>query len=250
MQEYTYFNDTSTGLTRVLTELNNQENYIYGGRLLYRTDPQGLFFYHQDGLGSTTVVSDVYGDPLNIYEYDVFGNLRSSNETVPNLVLFTREFQDPNGLIYLRARYYDPTDARFLTSDTVFGDMTDPLSQNRYVYCSNNPVVHIDPSGHFAAICAPAVPYVSGEIAALGAAAVGTTIKLVGEVKNFFEARAERENQTAEDIIAKEKKGTIHREFPKQYLDKTYREIKEAARRGDKAAKKAKKLLDDKRFNK
>ena len=185
--EYDYFNDTSTGLARVLTELNSQENYIYGGRLLYRINPEALFFYHQDGLGSISVVSDVYGDPLNSYEYDVFGNLRSSTETVPNQILFTGEFQDPNGLIYLRARYYDPTDARFLTSDTVFGDMTDPLSQNRYVYCSNNPVVYMDPTGHFAAICAPAVPYAAGEIAALGTAAVALTAELAHEAKEAWD---------------------------------------------------------------
>ena len=69
-------------------------------------------------------------------------------KTVPNQILFTGEYQDLDGLIYLRARYYDPADGRFLTSDTVFGDLTNPLTQNRYVYCNNNPVIYVDPSGH------------------------------------------------------------------------------------------------------
>lgn len=37
---------------------------------------------------------------------------------------------------------------RFTTRDTVFGDLADSQSQNRYVYCLNNPHKYIDPDGH------------------------------------------------------------------------------------------------------
>jgi hypothetical protein len=47
----------------------------------------------------------------------------------------------------LGARYYDPVTGRFITRDTVFGKLTDPPSQNRYVYCMNNPHKYIDPDG-------------------------------------------------------------------------------------------------------
>ncbi|NLU51242.1 MAG: RHS repeat-associated core domain-containing protein, partial [Syntrophomonadaceae bacterium] len=46
------------------------------------------------------------------------------------------------------ARYYDPVVGRFLTEDTLFGELDDPLSQNLYLYCANNPVVYVDPTGH------------------------------------------------------------------------------------------------------
>jgi len=55
---------------------------------------------------------------------------------------------------------------------------------------------------------------------------------------------------TPEEIIEKNKKGSVYNEFPGQWLGKPLREIEEAARKGDSSAKKAKKLLKDKRFDK
>lgn len=45
---------------------------------------------------------------------------------------FTGETTDANGLIYLRARYYNPADARFISRDTWAGDVNSPLSLNRW----------------------------------------------------------------------------------------------------------------------
>jgi RHS repeat-associated protein len=55
---------------------------------------------------------------------------------------------------------------------------------------------------------------------------------------------------SANDIIAAGKKGSIRREFPSEYLDKTLPEIQAAARKGDASARRALKLLTDNRFNK
>jgi len=52
----------------------------------------------------------------------------------------------------------------------------------------------------------------------------------------------------ADDYIAKNCKGSVNREFPGQYRDKTLEQIFKAARAGDKAARTAKKLLTDPRF--
>ena len=54
----------------------------------------------------------------------------------------------------------------------------------------------------------------------------------------------------AGDWIAKKCKGSINREFPDQFRSDTLEAIKNAARAGDKAAKKAWKLLNDSRFQK
>jgi hypothetical protein len=48
----------------------------------------------------------------------------------------------------LRARYYDPATGRFIAEDSVTGKDKDPLSLNLYTYCSNNPIMYIDPSGN------------------------------------------------------------------------------------------------------
>lgn len=39
---------------------------------------------------------------------------------------------------------------RFISEDSYLGNPSDPLSLNLYVYCSNNPVMFIDPTGHWA----------------------------------------------------------------------------------------------------
>lgn len=49
----------------------------------------------------------------------------------------------------MNARYYDSKIARFLSEDTYTGDEYDPLSLNLYTYCSNNPIIYTDPTGHW-----------------------------------------------------------------------------------------------------
>ncbi|MBO8171734.1 MAG: hypothetical protein H0Z33_07585, partial [Bacillaceae bacterium] len=51
---------------------------------------------------------------------------------------------------YLQARYYNPRIGRFLSLDEWRGDITNPLSLNRYVYAYNNPVNYVDPTGKLA----------------------------------------------------------------------------------------------------
>ena len=52
------------------------------------------------------------------------------------------------GQYYLRARFYNPVIARFLSEDTYYGD-----GLNLYAYGHNNPVGCVDPSGHEGLIC-------------------------------------------------------------------------------------------------
>lgn len=85
---------------------------------------------------------------------------------------------------------------------------------------------------------------------------LGTGVVVVGGVA--YEASswiAEMVNSylaadTADEIISKKKKGSIRKEFPSEYLDKTLNEIEKDAKAGKPRAKKAKKLLTDKRFDK
>ena len=86
---------------------------------------------------------------MNTYEYDIWGNLTSKTEAMPQPYRYAGEPQDDeSGLIYLRARYYDPTVARFLTEDMYTGQIDNPLTLNLYTYVGNNPLTHVDPTGH------------------------------------------------------------------------------------------------------
>lgn len=60
---------------------------------------------------------------------------------------FAGEWQDPTGLIYLRARFYSPELGNFLSRDPFPGFQTQPASLSPYLYVYNNPVLLTDPSG-------------------------------------------------------------------------------------------------------
>jgi len=68
-----------------------------------------------------------------------FGSVRAHSGVATEWT-YTGEQSDPNGLAYLRARYYDPPLGRFLSRDPAWAG-------HPYVYVGNNPVNSVDPSG-------------------------------------------------------------------------------------------------------
>ncbi len=100
------------------------------------------YFYHQDGLGSVVALTV----PTGIFQtqlFDAWGSRVTSGGAIPQYGYTGRE-PDENGLIYYRARHYDPTIGRFLQRDPIGFEG----GLNMYAYVSNNPVNKIDPSGN------------------------------------------------------------------------------------------------------
>ena len=91
---------------------------------------------------------------------------------------FTGEQNDPAGLEYLRARYYEPANGRFLSRDPFMGLVRNPQSLNRYAYALNNPVNLRDPSG-LQGGGEVAVATAGGEIVCVVASG-GTCVVIVG----------------------------------------------------------------------
>jgi RHS repeat-associated protein len=61
---------------------------------------------------------------------------------------YTGEWTDPNlGMVYLRARWYEPQVGRFTQRDVWSGSHRQPQTLNRYIYVINRPIILIDPSG-------------------------------------------------------------------------------------------------------
>ena len=132
----------------VVTETEDRTvlRYIRGSELIARNTDAVRTYYHyaSDEMGSITHVTDEEGNILNRYEYDAWGNLTAEEEQVPNRFKYTGEQFDPiTQQYYLRARFYNPSLARFMQEDTYRGD-----GLNLYAYCANNPVRYVDPSGH------------------------------------------------------------------------------------------------------
>ncbi|MFS1511739.1 S8 family serine peptidase [Chengkuizengella sp. SCS-71B] len=145
----------------VIEELDQEGNptarNIWGNQLLYREDMTsslgGYYFYNGHGDVVKVIAGDGSKDVLKEYDYDIWGNVltETSHETktFDNPFLYTGEIYDEeSGLIYLRARYYDPSMGRFITEDTYEGEINNPLSLNLYTYVHNNPLKYEDPSGH------------------------------------------------------------------------------------------------------
>src|SRR5262249_15683806 len=89
-------------------------------------------YYHADGLGSITSLSNSAGAVAQTYTFDSFGKQTGSSGSLTNPFQYTgREFDAETGLYYNRARFYDPANGRFLGEDPLGygGDGT-----NFYVY--------------------------------------------------------------------------------------------------------------------
>jgi RHS repeat-associated protein len=150
-QSSEYLWDVNAILPQVLTESDYKDTtfYTHGLDLISMTDPKrGEFYYHYDGLGSVRSLSDSLENIKAIYLYDAFGQMRKEMGHVDNDFRFTGEqMDDETGLIYLRARYYDPSIGRFINKDPFTGFISDTQSLNRYSYVKNNPVRFVDPGG-------------------------------------------------------------------------------------------------------
>lgn len=107
-------------------------------------DSNATYYYHYDALGSVVALSDGDGDTVQVYEYDVYGQVAASDPNHPNPFLFTgRRYDTETGLYYYRARYYNPSIGRFLQTDPIGYS----AGMNIYAYCGNSPVLYVDPTG-------------------------------------------------------------------------------------------------------
>jgi len=165
-----YINDVALGLVQVLMETDNtgvvQAIYNYGNDLISMNRAGTNSYYNYDGLGSTRQLTNSSGVVTKSYTYDSWGNLIASSGSVVNTYGFTGEqqFGEADNLVFLRARYYDPRVGRFISRDPLLSieyyarrgmdlrklkawSTVKPRWLNPYIYCLNNPVNLIDPTG-------------------------------------------------------------------------------------------------------
>jgi RHS repeat-associated protein len=98
-----------------------------------------------DGLGSVVGEVDPLGNLTCANEYDVYGAVRGRTGTATTAHGFVGNLghlsDASTGLIYMKARYYDPSTGRFESQDT--GGQGD----NWFAYCADNPTNLVDADG-------------------------------------------------------------------------------------------------------
>ena len=148
-----YVNDVNRKYTEVLMELNingiMDTAYSYGNeRLTVERFDGWTGYYTYDPRGSVSGVTGADGYLWQSYRYDAYGNITFGAPQYNNEYTYNAESYNPNlDVQYLRARYYSPSTANFLTEDSYLGDINDPLTLNRYNYVKSSPLNYVDPEG-------------------------------------------------------------------------------------------------------
>ncbi len=132
-----------------------QARYVWGQGLaplaMWRKMQDGsvkLFFYQTDGQESVRQLTSASGEVTDSYFYDAWGNgLVGGSGTTENPFRYTGQQRDPDGRYFLRARFYNPGNGRFLSHDPLMGSADDPASLHRYLYAGADGVNACDPSG-------------------------------------------------------------------------------------------------------
>ncbi len=120
--------------------------YYANDNLVAKKDSSGTYYYQSDHLGSTTLITDSFGNKIEETSYLPFGGVFEGGN---DRFLFTGKELDNSDLYYYGARYYSPTLGHFTQPDTVIQDVYDPQSLNRYSYVRNNPYKYNDPTGYY-----------------------------------------------------------------------------------------------------
>ena len=141
-----YYTANGQVLAKQMFGFHGRKQEGYEGNIRTRG---GLMYYQQDALGNVMDVTDHIGDTVMKYRYDAFGNLFTQMAAPYNTVGFTGKSYDAKAsLMDYSARWYSPNYGRFITEDTFFGWMDEPLSLNKYSYVHNNPIKYTDPTGN------------------------------------------------------------------------------------------------------
>ena len=109
--------------------------------MIYANDGSRTY-YHFNAHGDVVVLTNESGTKTKSYSYNAFGVEYNEATLDSNPFRYCGEYYDKETkTIYLRARYYNPTQGRFTQEDPIRD------GYNWYAYCDSNPIVFVDPKG-------------------------------------------------------------------------------------------------------
>ena len=111
------------------------------------------YYYILNLQGDVVQIIDANGVMQAEYIYSPWGEIISAEGDLAeiNPLRYRGYYYDSEtGFYYLRSRYYDPENHRFINADTYAStDSGDAIACNMFAYCNNNPVVFLDSTGMY-----------------------------------------------------------------------------------------------------
>ena len=111
------------------------------------------YYYILNLQGDVVQIIDEGGVLQAEYVYSPWGEVISAEGDLAeiNPLRYRGYYYDSEtGFYYLRSRYYDPENHRFINADTYAStDSGDAIACNMFAYCNNNPVVFLDSTGMY-----------------------------------------------------------------------------------------------------
>jgi RHS repeat-associated protein len=136
---------TADGPPPLLSDETN--SYIYGPNGLpieqINNKQSKVLYLHHDQQDSTRLLTGSTGASEGTITYDPYGNTTATKGASISPLGYDAQYTNTDtGLIYLRARTYDPTTAQFLSVDPMLSATGEP-----YTYAEDNPLSGADPTG-------------------------------------------------------------------------------------------------------
>jgi RHS repeat-associated protein len=132
-------------------------------------------YLHHDQQGSTRLLTGSTGTVTGKCTYGAYGTSTCEGTSTTPLGFDGQYTSSDTGLIYMRARTYDPATVQFLTRDPWVG-----LTREPYSYVSDNPLTSADPTGRCGVLCVGGIVLGGVAVATGVGEVVGATV-LVGE---------------------------------------------------------------------
>jgi RHS repeat-associated protein len=135
--------DVAAPLPLLLSDGASAFIYGPGGLPIEQISGETMQYLHHDQQGSTRMITGATGTVAGTTTFDAYGNKLGSTGSATSALGYDGEYTDSDtGLIYLRARVYDPATSQFLSVDPAAGQ-----TRARYDYANADPIQAADPSG-------------------------------------------------------------------------------------------------------
>jgi RHS repeat-associated protein len=153
----------ATGAATSLSYVGTSDSLASDGTDNYTYTPSGtITSAGQPGQTAYSTITDQHGDVVAAFSpagsttalaadatYSPYGTATATSGTMP-AAGYQGDYTDPStGLVYMNARWYNPANGTFVSSDTLNGSpVPATVDGNPYAYADGNPLTQTDPTGH------------------------------------------------------------------------------------------------------